>query len=88
VKFTLTLNGTSTCSLPSATIAVTRIAGGTLGSVDESVYGGPADTGVNFRISDCQYVYNVSANALGVGTYRLDILIGTQVVGSATFGLQ
>jgi hypothetical protein len=88
VKFTLTLNGTLTCTLPSATIAVSRIAGGTVGSIDESVYGGSADTGSNFRISNCQYVYNLSASALGVGTYQVDILINNQVVGSAIFGLQ
>jgi hypothetical protein len=32
-------------------------------------------------------VYNLSASALGVGTYRVDILINGQLVGSATFGL-
>jgi hypothetical protein len=88
VKFTLTLNGVPTCSLPPATIAVTRTAGGTIGPIDESLYGGAADTGSNFRIDSCQYVYNLSASALGVGTYRVDILINGQVVGSATFGLR
>src|SRR5262249_40506039 len=73
VKFTLTLNGVATCDLPPATIALTRTSGGTIGTVDESVYVGPADTGSNFRIDSCQYVYNLSANALGVGTYRVDI---------------
>jgi sugar lactone lactonase YvrE len=87
VKFNLTLNGVATCQLPLATIAVTRTAGGTIGPVDESVYSGSADTGSNFRISSCQYVYNLSASALGVGTYRVDIKIAGTVVGSATFGL-
>jgi hypothetical protein len=72
VKFTLTLNGVPTCNLPPATIAVTRTAGGTLGSIDESIYTGPADTGSSFRISSCQYVYNLSASALTIGTYRVD----------------
>ena len=49
---------------------------------------GSADTGSNFRISSCQYIYNLSASALGAGTYRVDILINNQVVGSATFGLR
>ena len=53
VKFTLTLNGMATCNLPSATIAVTRTAGGTIGPVGESVYSGPADNGSNFRIDSC-----------------------------------
>jgi len=62
--------------------------GATTGAVDESVYSGPADTGSNFRIDSCQYVYNLSASALGVGTYRVDIIINGQVVGSATFQLR
>jgi parallel beta-helix repeat protein len=88
VKFTLTLNGVATCDLPPATIAVTRTAGGTIGAIDESLYSGPADTGSNFRIDSCQYVYNLSASALGVGTYRVDININGQVVGSGIFQLK
>jgi hypothetical protein len=88
VKFTLTVNGVATCNLPPATIAVYRTAGGTTGPIDESVYTGPADTGSNFRIDSCQYIYNLSASALGVGTYRVDIIINGQVVGSASFALR
>jgi hypothetical protein len=88
VKFTLTQDGVATCALPQATIAVTRTAGGTIGPIDESIYSGPADTGSNFRIDSCQYIYNLSASALGVGTYRVDIVINGQVVGSATFALR
>ena len=88
VKFTLTQGGVATCDLPPATIALTRTAGGTIGSVDESIYAGSADTGSNFRISNCQYVYNLSASALGVGTYRVDSKINGQVVGSAVFQLK
>ena len=88
VKFTLTDDGSSTCTLPSATIAVTRTAGGTIGAIDESVYSGSADTGSNFRIASCQYAYNLSASALGVGTYRVDIKINGTVVGSGIFGLK
>jgi hypothetical protein len=67
---------------------VTRTAGGTTGEIDESVYTGPADNGSNFRINSCQYIYNLSASALGVGTYRVDIKINGQIVGSATFALR
>ena len=88
VKFTLAQDGVATCALPPATIALTRTAGATTGTVDESVYIGSADTGSNFRIDSCQYVYNLSASALGVGTYRVDIKINGQVVGSATFKLK
>ena len=48
----------------------------------------PADSGSNFRIDSCQYIYNLSASALGVGTYRVDIKINNQIVGSATFQLK
>jgi predicted outer membrane repeat protein len=88
VKFTLTQGGVATCDLPPATIAVTRTAGGVIGEVNESVYSGNADTGSNFRVDSCQYVYNLNSRALGVGTYRVDILIDGQVVGSATFELK
>ena len=87
VKFTLMQGGVATCELPPATIAVTRTAGGVIGEINESVYSGNADTGSNFRIDSCRYVYNLNSRALGVGTYRVDILINGQVVGSATFGL-
>ena len=88
VKFSLTQDGAATCALPPATFAVTRTAGGTIGAIDESIYGGSADTGSNFRIDSCQYVYNLSASALGVGTYRVDIRINGTVVGSGIFGLK
>jgi hypothetical protein len=87
VKFTLTQGGVATCELPPATIAVTRTAGGVIGEINESVYSGNADTGSNFRIDSCRYVYNLNSRALGVGTYRVDILIDGQVVGSAVFAL-
>jgi hypothetical protein len=88
VKFTLTQGGVVNCDLPLATIALTRTAGGTTGAIDESVYISSADTGSNFRIDTCQYVYNLSASALGVGTYRTDIKINGNVIGSATFQLK
>lgn len=90
VKFTLTTNGAGTCALPAANIALTRTAGGTLGSVDESTYTMAADSGTKFRIDsgNCQYVYNLAAGSLGSGTYRVDIIINGYVVGSGVFGLQ
>jgi Chlamydia polymorphic membrane protein (Chlamydia_PMP) repeat len=87
VKFNLTQGGVATCDLPPATIAVTRTAGGVIGSVNESVYSSNADTGSNFRIDNCQYAYNLNSRALGIGTYRVDILINGQVVGNAVFAL-
>jgi hypothetical protein len=88
VKFTLTLNGVATCGLPPATIALTRTAGGVMGPVDEEIYVGSADNGSNFRIDGCQYIYNLASRELGAGTYRVDIMINSQVVGSATFALR
>jgi hypothetical protein len=88
VKFALTQGGVATCALPSATIALTRTAGGTIGSIDETTYSGSADTGSNFRIDSCQYIYNLNSGTLGSGTYRVDIFIGETVVGSGTFGLK
>jgi hypothetical protein len=88
VKFNLTQDGVATCDLPAATIAVTRISNGVTGAVNESVYSNNADTGSNFRIDSCQYIYNLNSRALGLGIYRVDILISDQVAGSATFELR
>ena len=77
MKFTLTQGGVTTCDLPPATIAVTRTGGGN-----------NANTGSNFRIDNCQYVYNLNSRTLGIGIYHVDILINGQVVGSATFELR
>lgn len=75
-------------SMAGASAIALTLTGGTTGQIDESVYTGSADTGSNFRISNCQYIYNLSASALGVGTYTVDITINGQVVGSATFALR
>jgi len=87
-KFTLTQGCTATCALPAATIAVTRTSGGTTGQIDESIYSGSADPSSNFRISSCQYIYNLSVSGLGVGTYRVDIKMNGTVVGNAMFQLR
>lgn len=90
VKFNLTMNNTPTCALPPATISVTRTAGGVIGSVDKSIYTMAADNGSNFRIDPtaCQYIYNLGASSLGVGTYRVNISIDGVVVGDAVFALK
>jgi len=88
VKFTLTLNSTPTCQLPPATVALTRTAGSAPGPIDESVFLLASDSGSNFRIDSCQYVYNLATGSLGPGTYLVQIKINGNAVGSATFGLQ
>ena len=90
VKFNLMKNNAPICDLPPATSAVTRTAGATLGSIDESTYSMAADNGSNFRIDPtaCQYIYNLSASSLRVGTYRVDISINGIRVGHAVFALK
>jgi hypothetical protein len=88
VKFTLTQYDAPTCTLLPVIIAVTRTAGGTLGAIDESTYVANADSGSNFRIDSCQYVYNLAASSLLVGTYRVDISINGIMVGHAVFALK
>jgi hypothetical protein len=88
VRFTLTVNGAATCRLPPATITLTRTWGGTIGPVDESLYAGAADDGPNFRIADCQYVYNLAASSLGSGQYRVAIVIDDIEIGHAEFSLR
>jgi probable HAF family extracellular repeat protein len=90
VKFEVTQYGTQpSCSLP-ATIGIVRAGNGTLAAVDENSYSNPADSGSNFRIDPtaCQYIYNLAASSLGVGTYRVDISINGIMVGHAVFALK
>lgn len=88
VRFSLSFNGVATCSLPPATISLTRTAGAQTGPINEDTYTQGADTGGFFRVTGCQYAYNVNAKALGSGTYLVEIAIGGQTVGSATFELR
>ena len=89
-KFTLAFNNVATCSLPQASIGLTRTGGGTTGAIDESTYSMSADTGSYYRIDSnaCQYIYNINSKALGVGTYRVDVIINGNVVGSGYFALK
>jgi len=90
VKFRLTQYGVRTCTLPPATIAITRAAGGTLASVNESIYVTPAHSGSNFGIDPtaCQYIYHLDARSLGPGAYLVDLSIDGVMVGHAVFALQ
>jgi probable HAF family extracellular repeat protein len=84
VKFRLTQYGARTCDLLPATISVTRVVARSLIVVDENRYGG----GTNFRITGCQYHYNLAASLLGVGNYRVGISINGIMVGHAVFTLK
>jgi YVTN family beta-propeller protein len=88
VKFILTSNGAATCQLPPAAISLERTSGSAPGSLNESDFMLPSDSGANFRISDCQYVYNLAASSLGPGTYQVRILINGFAAGAAVFGLR
>lgn len=88
VKFALTAAGSPTCALPAATIALTKTGGADAGPINESTYLLAADDGSNFRITDCQYLYNLNVKTLGPGTYLVEIRIDGQTVGSATFDVR
>jgi probable HAF family extracellular repeat protein len=88
VKFAVTKYANeASCTLP-ATIALTRATRQTLTSIHESTYASPENNGSSFRIAGCQYVYNLAASSLGVGTYRADISINGIIVGHAVFALK
>lgn len=89
VKFKLTRYQASTCTLPPATIAISRASGGTLVSIKNSMYL-RSNLSSRFRIdpNTCQYVYDLAASTLGVGTYRVDISINGIMVGHAVFALK
>jgi hypothetical protein len=79
-----------TCTLPTASIKVTKISGSDSGSVDEVVTIQPADDNGVFRQVDCKYMYNLATGSLrGAGVYTIQVVIGgTPAAGSATFTLQ
>lgn len=90
VRFTLAENGTPTCTLPPASITVTRTEGKKTGPLNQRIYMTPSDRGSNFRIdrSACQYVYHLAADSMGAGKYRVDISTRGTAVGHAVFTLQ
>jgi hypothetical protein len=82
---------TSTCDLPTpATIRVTFGDPQPDGVVNETVTTYPSDSTSLFRVIDCKYQYNLSIPSLtsGPGTYKVEILINSAVVGTAQFDLK
>jgi probable HAF family extracellular repeat protein len=90
VKFTLTRDGIPTCTLPPATIVLTKAVGNTIQTADEATYSTNSDGDSNLRInaSACQYVYKPASSSLGNGTYRADIGIDGIFVGHAVFAIK
>ena len=84
IKFRLTQYDARTCALVPASISVTRAAGGTLTTVNQNTYG----TETDFRITGCQYHYNLEAKDLRIGVYRVDISIEGVFVGHAVFAIK
>lgn len=89
VRFALIRFDYPSCALLPATIALTRIAGEPLGSIDPSTFLSNASSTTSFRADfrACQYHYNLDTALLGEGAYRVDIAINGVIVGHATFAL-
>jgi len=93
-KWRLMVDGAPTCALPPATIALSRVVGAAVGSINQADFIMPSDTGSSYRNDGCQYVYNLDSGMLGPGTYLVTISIpgptaGTvETVGRAVFSLR
>jgi hypothetical protein len=80
---------TPTCDLPQATLKVTKTAGTATGEVNEIAVVQNFDNGNVFRVVDCKYQYNLAIQSLpGAGTYKVEIQIGGNTVGTAYFDLK
>jgi hypothetical protein len=79
-----------TCVLPEATIKITKLNPTPDGPVNEEpVQLSLVDNGNKFRVIDCKYQFNQSIPALnGTGTYKVEIQINDNTVGSAQFDLK
>jgi len=88
VKFSLGVDGAPTCQLPAAIIALSRTVNNALQPISESEYIMPADSGSNFRIDGCQYIYNLATSSLGPGAYVVEVRVDGNRVGLANFALK
>ena len=82
---------TPTCTLPPATIQITKLSGASTGVVNEPLTVQPADNNSQYRITGCTYMYNLDTSSLsGGGRYEVDVVInGTPVATSpALFDLR
>jgi probable HAF family extracellular repeat protein len=91
LRFRLLQEGTPTCTLPPAKVAITRVSAQTLALVSEV---GISEGGVSSAAASgvvpilCQYVDQAQPAKLGVGTYRVDLSINGIMVGHAVFTLR
>lgn len=81
---------TPTCSLPAATIKITKTSGAPTGDVNEPLSIQPTDDNGFFRTVDCKYMYNLATSSLsGAGSYSVYAVIGgTQVSAPGRFDLR
>jgi hypothetical protein len=78
-----------TCTLPAATLKITKISGTATGDVNETTVYPSSDSGNAFRVVDCKYQYVLSIPSLsGAGTYKAEIQIGGTTVSSVNFDLK
>jgi hypothetical protein len=79
-----------TCTLPPATIQITKLSGSTTGAVNEPLTIQPADNNSQFRVVGCNYMYNLDTSSLsGAGRYEVGAVIGgTPATGVALFDLR
>jgi hypothetical protein len=79
-----------TCTLPPATIQITKADGTPTGATNEPTTIQPADNNSQFRVVGCSYMYNLDTSSLsGAGRYEVTALInGTPAAGAATFDLR
>lgn len=79
-----------TCTLPPATIQITKTSGSPTGTVNEATTIQPADNNSQFRIAGCAYLYNLDSSSLpGAGTYKVEAVInGSPASGAAFFDLR
>lgn len=75
IKFTLTdANGNATTSA-AATLVMTQIQGGVLGTNPVTLTSETNDTGNIFRVSSGQYMYNLDTGQFSAGTWQLKVVL-------------
>jgi hypothetical protein len=73
-----------------ATLSFRKVSSGVPGDVNEATSTSAATTGSQFRYdaSSGQYIFNWSTKGLEAGIYRLEVYVGTTVVGTVDVGLK
>jgi len=81
---------TPTCTLPPASIQITKTSGSPTGPVNEPLTIQPSDNNSQFRVVGCSYMYNLDTSSLsGSGRYKVEVVIGGDpALGAAFFDLR